>query len=210
MVNFSSSVNGVEKLNSSSYYNWSIRMQYYLLGQDLWDIVDCSNIAPPSNDGELRKWNIKAGKAFYVLAVPVEDELLHHIKSAKTLKEAWDNLAVLLTRTNDAKLQRLKNELLSISQQDLLIGHFARNCPLKRVDGNVAASKENDSEEVWDFQVSLAVEEQEELATSSITEFEDETALITQKDEEMLVLHSDLIAEGPQPMEGSILLLHFF
>ncbi|KAL3739611.1 hypothetical protein ACJRO7_020944 [Eucalyptus globulus] len=124
MADFSSSVSGIEKLNNSNYNNWSTRIQYYLLGQDLWDIVGGSNTTPPTNDSKLRKWNIKSGKALYVLAVIVEDELLQHIKSAKTPKEAWDNLATLFARTNNAKLQCLENELLSISQQNMTVSQY--------------------------------------------------------------------------------------
>jgi len=121
MADFSSSISGIEKLNNSNYNNWSTRMQYYLLGQDLCDIVGKSNTTPPTNDSKLRKWNIKLGKALYVLAVTAEDELLQHIKSAKTLKEAWDNLMTLFASTNDAKLQCLENKLLSVLQQSMMI-----------------------------------------------------------------------------------------
>ncbi|KAL3732252.1 hypothetical protein ACJRO7_028997 [Eucalyptus globulus] len=124
MVDFSSPVNGMEKLNDFNYNNWSTRMQYYLLGQDLWDIVGGNNTTPPTNDSDLRKWNVKSGKALYVLVVTVDDELLQHIKSAKTPKEAWDNLATLFARTNDAKLQCLENELLSISQQSMTVSQY--------------------------------------------------------------------------------------
>ncbi|KAL3717510.1 hypothetical protein ACJRO7_009012 [Eucalyptus globulus] len=124
MADFSSSVNGMEKLNNFNYNNWSTRMQYYLLGQNLWDIVGESNTTPPTNDSELRKWSIKSGKALYILAVTVDDELLQHIKSAKTPKEAWDNLATLFARTNDAKLQCLENKLLSISQQSMTVSQY--------------------------------------------------------------------------------------
>ncbi|KAL3746024.1 hypothetical protein ACJRO7_015036 [Eucalyptus globulus] len=113
MVDFSSPVNGMEKLNDFNYNNWSTRMRYYLLGQDLWDIVGDNNTTPPTND-----------IALYVLAVTVDDELLQHIKSAKTPKEAWDNLATLFARTNDAKLQCLENELLSISQQSMTVSQY--------------------------------------------------------------------------------------
>ncbi|XP_018723033.2 uncharacterized protein LOC108957181 [Eucalyptus grandis] len=124
MADFSSSVNGMEKLNNFNYNNWSTRMRYYFLGQDLWDIVGDNNTTPPTNDSDLRKWNVESGKALYVLAVTVEDELLQHIKSAKTPSEAWDNLATLFARTNDAKLQCLENELLSVLQQSMTVSQY--------------------------------------------------------------------------------------
>jgi len=36
----------------------------------------------------------------------------------------WDNLAVLFARSNDAKLQRLENELLSMSQQNMMVSQY--------------------------------------------------------------------------------------
>lgn len=56
------------------------------------------------------------------------------------------------------------------------------------------ASKENDSEEEWNFQASLVVEEQEELAAFSITELEDTTALITVSDK-LINYDSDWIVD---------------
>ena len=58
----------------------------------------------------LRKWRIKTGKAMYVLRVAVEDELLEYIREAATPKIAWDTLATLFSKKNDARLQLLKKE----------------------------------------------------------------------------------------------------
>lgn len=48
------------------------------------------------------------------------------------------------------------------------------------MEGNVAIfiSKENDNGEEWDFQASVAVEEQEKFTTTSIIESDDAMALI--------------------------------
>ena len=45
----------------------------------------------------------------------IEDDLLQQIKNTKTPKEAWDTLMTFFAKTKDAKLQKLKNQLLSIS-----------------------------------------------------------------------------------------------
>ncbi|XP_015165071.1 uncharacterized protein [Solanum tuberosum] len=60
----------------------------------------------------------------FVLSVTIEDELLQRIKNAKTPKEAWDTLATIFTKKNDARLQRLENELLSISQRNMTINQY--------------------------------------------------------------------------------------
>ncbi|GAB2266223.1 hypothetical protein Dimus_037874 [Dionaea muscipula] len=60
----------------------------------------------------------------YVLSISVEDEFLQRIKDVKTPKEAWDTLATLFARTNDAQLQRLENELMSVSQGEMMISQY--------------------------------------------------------------------------------------
>ncbi|KAG5619815.1 hypothetical protein H5410_005033 [Solanum commersonii] len=86
----------------------STRMQYYFLGQQLWDIIDGSNTSPPTDVEAAKKWKVKAGKAMYALTVTIDDEFLQYIKSAKTPKEARDTLATIFTKNNDPRLQRLK------------------------------------------------------------------------------------------------------
>ena len=114
MADIASSSSHIEKLNNNNYNTWSVRMQFYLLSQDLWGIVGGSDTTTPTDVEELKKWKIKAGKAMYVLAATVEDELLHRIKDAKRPKEAWDTLSELFSRKNDAQLQLLENVLMSI------------------------------------------------------------------------------------------------
>ena len=39
--------NAIEKLNYNNYGPWSARIKFYLIGQDLWDIVNGSDTTPP-------------------------------------------------------------------------------------------------------------------------------------------------------------------
>ncbi|KAH7687137.1 Peptidyl-tRNA hydrolase II domain-containing protein [Dioscorea alata] len=124
---------GLKKLNNHNYINWKAYIECYLQGQDLWEVVGGSETTPPdvaieeamssdaagdtkskekkalaaekSKDEALRKWHIKAGKAMFVLRIAVEDELLEYIKDAATPKIAWDTLAALFSKKNDAHLQ---------------------------------------------------------------------------------------------------------
>ncbi|CAL1405301.1 unnamed protein product [Linum trigynum] len=52
----------------------------------------------------------------YILAVTTKDQFLPHFKGSKSPKETWDTLSTIFTRTNEARLQRLVNELISLSQ----------------------------------------------------------------------------------------------
>ncbi|KAH0636528.1 hypothetical protein KY289_036443 [Solanum tuberosum] len=124
MVDFASTLNSVEKLNASNYGSWSTEMQYYFLGQELWDIIGGSDTTPPTDVEAAKRWKVEAGKTMCVLSVTIEDELLQLIKNAKTPKEAWDNLATIFTKKNDVRLQRLENELLSMSQRNMTINQY--------------------------------------------------------------------------------------
>ncbi|XP_076886109.1 uncharacterized protein LOC143535855 [Bidens hawaiensis] len=60
----------------------------------------------------------------FILKTTVEDELLDHIRDLATPKLAWDALAALFSKRNDAKLQLLENELLFVSQKKQSIPQY--------------------------------------------------------------------------------------
>ncbi|KAE8668864.1 tir-nbs resistance protein [Hibiscus syriacus] len=65
-------------------------MESYLQGQDLWEVVGGGEVTQPvaeDANGILRKWKIKAGKAMFALKTTIEEEMLEHIRDAKTPKE---------------------------------------------------------------------------------------------------------------------------
>lgn len=64
-------------------------MQYYFLGQELWNIVGGSNTTPSTYVVEATKmWKVTARKIMFLLTIIVEDEFLQWIKNAKTPKDA--------------------------------------------------------------------------------------------------------------------------
>ncbi|XP_073014586.1 uncharacterized protein [Primulina eburnea] len=74
---------GIKKLNNQNYNTWSTCMLSYMQGQDLWEVVNGSEVTQPEAEdvhGTLRKWKIKAGKAMFVLKTTVEEDVLEHIK----------------------------------------------------------------------------------------------------------------------------------
>ena len=50
--------------------------------------------------------------------------MLGYFKDAKTPKEAWDTLASLFSRKNDARLQILENELMNTTQEGMSINQY--------------------------------------------------------------------------------------
>uniref|UniRef100_A0A2N9EBN9 Retrovirus-related Pol polyprotein from transposon TNT 1-94-like beta-barrel domain-containing protein n=1 Tax=Fagus sylvatica TaxID=28930 RepID=A0A2N9EBN9_FAGSY len=120
-------VGGIKKLNNKNYNTWATCIESYLQGQDLWEVVGGSEVTQPTVEdasGTLRKWKIKAGKAMFALKTTIEEEMLEHIRDAKTPKEAWDTFATLFSKKNDTRLQLLENELLSMAQRDMTIAQY--------------------------------------------------------------------------------------
>ncbi|XP_074339850.1 uncharacterized protein LOC141677710 [Apium graveolens] len=122
----------IEKLNHNNYGSWSTRIQFYLLGQDLWDVVNGSDTTPPR---EARSTDTTSDTSTSTPARPyatpqrlaVDPDILKkwkRIKDAQTPKEAWDILTRIFAKKNDAKLQRLENEVLSISQQNMTVSQY--------------------------------------------------------------------------------------
>ncbi|KAL5729317.1 hypothetical protein ACHQM5_002288 [Ranunculus cassubicifolius] len=128
MADLSSMVNGIETLNNNNYNYWSSLMESYLMGQDLWEVVAGADVRPPvdipANADALHKWKVRADKAMYVLKISIEIFLHENIREAKTPKEIWDSFASLFSRTNDAHLQLLENEIGTIAQGDMSISQY--------------------------------------------------------------------------------------
>lgn len=117
-------ISGIKKLNGQNYDTWSTCMESEFQGEDLWEIVGGSDVVPPEDPASLKKWKVRAGKAMFAIKITIEEELLEHIRQARTPKEAWDIFAVLFSKKNEARLQLLKNELLSVTQSDTTISQY--------------------------------------------------------------------------------------
>ncbi|XP_070678039.1 uncharacterized protein [Malus domestica] len=119
-------VGGIKKLNNKNYNTWATCMESYLQGQDFWAVIGNNEVTQLDEDtsSTLRKWKIKASKTMFALKTTVEDDMLEHIRKAKTPKEAWDTFATLFSKMIDTRLQLLENELLSVAQKDMTIAEY--------------------------------------------------------------------------------------
>ena len=84
----------------------------------MWDVVGGTEVNLFEDAAALKKWNIKAGKAMFAIKTTIDEEMLEHISIVETPKKAWDTFASFFSKKNDARLQFLENELLSIAQRE--------------------------------------------------------------------------------------------
>lgn len=81
--------NGIEKLNSSNYFQWKFKMQMFLKKEDLWRVI-IENA--PTAAASLRSWNKKDERAQAIIALSVEDSELVHIRDQETAIGTWNAL----------------------------------------------------------------------------------------------------------------------
>ncbi|KAF3631452.1 Protein OSCA1 [Capsicum annuum] len=113
---------GMKLLNQSNYKVWKTCMESYLVGEDLWNIVNRSNTSPPidgpKNDGAYKKWKQTNAKAEFILKRTVSSRLFDHIIRCKLAHEKWRTFDQLFNKKNEDRLQILENELANANQAE--------------------------------------------------------------------------------------------
>ncbi|KAK0602412.1 hypothetical protein LWI29_033091 [Acer saccharum] len=139
----------VELLSQSNYKIWKTCMEYYLVGEDLLDVIGGGKTKAPKNtietadeikevDGgktdaledtietsdEFKKWLKMNAKVEFVLKRSISHSLFKHIMRCKSASEIWATLSSLFNKKDVAQLQMLENELGNSTQGDLSISQF--------------------------------------------------------------------------------------
>ena len=81
----------IDKFNEGNFNLWKFKIEMLLAFMDLWDIVDKSEEAPPSNADPkvLKEYQRCVKKAMSIIGLNLVDNQLAHIKSCKGPAEAW-------------------------------------------------------------------------------------------------------------------------
>ena len=83
-----------QKLNADNYYAWKFNIRMYLVGRDLWEIVEGTEVLQEGADAEsTRKFRKRDNKALSDICLAVNTGLQIYVRNAKSSKEAWDSLS---------------------------------------------------------------------------------------------------------------------
>ena len=84
----------IEKLQGGDdYYQWKFSMRMFLLGRDLWEIVDGSEtIYDYASESEQRKFKRRENHALSKICLSVAPSLHIYVRNCKSAKEAWESL----------------------------------------------------------------------------------------------------------------------
>ena len=77
-----------------NYLSWKFSVKMYLIGKDLWDIVEGTDVlAEEAGEDDRRKFKKRDNLALASICLAVSTSLQIYVRNSKTGKEAWDNLA---------------------------------------------------------------------------------------------------------------------
>ena len=84
----------IEKLKSpDDYHNWKFNMKMWLIGNDVWGIVEGTEVlSETANEEDRKKFKKRDNKALSDICLSVSSSNQIYVRSAKNAKEAWDNL----------------------------------------------------------------------------------------------------------------------
>ena len=84
----------VERLTADNYVAWKFSLKMYLLGKELWDIVDGTRtLAADASEETKRVFKKHDNQALSIVCLAVSKNLHVYVRNAKSAKEAWDNLS---------------------------------------------------------------------------------------------------------------------
>ena len=84
----------VERLTADNYVAWKFSLKMYLLGKELWDIVDGTRTLPADATEETKRvFKKHDNQALSIVCLAVSKNLHVYVRNAKSAKEAWDNLS---------------------------------------------------------------------------------------------------------------------
>ena len=126
MANENSSETVPKLQGSEDYHAWKFSMRMFLLGRDLWEIVEGSEtIEEYDTDAERRKFRRRENHALSKICLSISSSLHIYVRSCKTAKEAWDNLEKRFEEKSLTRKIEYRRKLYAakLSDEMEMVGH---------------------------------------------------------------------------------------
>ena len=82
-----------DKLNGDNFHHWKFNMRMFLIGKDLWDIVNGDEtLNPHATQKERDIFRKRDNKALSIISLSVATDIQIYVRSANNSKEAWKSL----------------------------------------------------------------------------------------------------------------------
>ena len=85
---------GLGKLNGDNYHSWKFNVKMLLIGKDLWEVVDGTEVlGEDAGDAEKKLFKKRDNQALSIVCLSVQPNLQIYVRNCKSSKEAWDSLS---------------------------------------------------------------------------------------------------------------------
>ena len=110
----------LDKFNGENFNLWKFKMEMILASRDLWDIVDESEEAPPSdaNLKDKKAFEKQSKTAFGLIAINLVDKEMAHIKHCKGPTKAWKILCNIHETKSLSNILFLRYKFFIIKMQE--------------------------------------------------------------------------------------------
>ena len=106
--------NKMQQLTGDNYHEWKFSMKWLLMGLDLWDLVDGSEVLPErAGQKQQEKFRKRQNLALSKICLSVSPNIQIYVRSAKTGKEAWDCIAKRFEEKSLTRIIKYRSELYS-------------------------------------------------------------------------------------------------
>ena len=104
--------NAVQKLTADTYHQWKFEMKMLLIGKNLWELVEGTEVLHGfASAGEVMKFKKRQNHALSTICLSVSRELHIYVRTAKTAKEAWNNLSKRFEEKSITRKLQLRRRL---------------------------------------------------------------------------------------------------
>ena len=104
-----------DKLTAENYHNWKFNMKMFLIGKDLWEIVQgTETLGENATAEEQRKFKKRENMALASVCLSVSTSLQIYVRSSETGKDAWDCLAKHFQQKTLSRKIQLRRQLYSM------------------------------------------------------------------------------------------------
>ena len=100
-------------LSGENYATWKIQVKMCLIKDDLWRIVNGTEVAP-TEAGALNKFNIRKDRALATIVLAVDPKLLYLLGDPECPAEVWGKLQDVFVKKSWSNKLRLKKKLYSM------------------------------------------------------------------------------------------------
>jgi hypothetical protein len=110
----------IDKFHGERFNLWKFKIEMLSTSMDLWDIIDGSEDAPPSNaDPKVKKeYERRVRKAVSVTGLNLADNQLAHIKNCKGPAEAWKILCNIHETKNLSNILFIRHKFFTCKMQE--------------------------------------------------------------------------------------------